>query len=213
MYVCIYLCNVCVYVCMCVCVYVCMCVLYVCMCVCVYCMCVLYVCTVCVYVCMCVLYVCMCVCVYVYMCVCVYVCMCVCVCVYVCMYVYAFNIAWDVCFFLERIWCRYTGVLHQWLCWRVDPEDAAADQLFRLLSNLYWWTQFGFTRFKHWVLLYKLRRLQVRVLSARSTMNSRCETGVPRMRIRIVSHRSEGPRCPKWLENSLAGKLVFLDAA
>ena len=97
---------------MCVCVYVCMCVLYVCMCVCVYCMCVLYVCTVCVYVCMCVLYVCMCVCVYVYMCVCVYVCMCVCVCVYVCMYVYAFNIAWDVCFFGKDLVPLY---------WRASP--------------------------------------------------------------------------------------------
>ena len=91
MCVCVYVCTVCVYVCMCVCVYVCMFVcLYVCMCVCVY--------------------VCMCVCVYVCMCVCVYVYMCVCV--YVCMYVYAFNIAWDVCFFGKDLVPLY---------WRASP--------------------------------------------------------------------------------------------
>ena len=51
--------------------------------------------------------------------------------------------------FVQRIWCRYSGVLHKWLCGRVDPEDAAADQLFRFLSNLYRWIQLGFNRVIH----------------------------------------------------------------
>ena len=92
-YICfVYMCSVCmcvcVYRCVCVCVYRCVCV-YVCMCLCVHaCMRVyvyVYVC-VCVYVCMraCV-FMCMrmCVCVYVFMCACVHACLCVCVCVYV----------------------------------------------------------------------------------------------------------------------------------
>ena len=56
--------------------------------------------------------------------------------------------------------------------------------------------------------LYKVWRLQVRVCQVRSAMNSRCETGVPRIRIRIASHHSEDARCPKWLKHLLAGSVL-----